>query len=266
MGIFARNRQLEQELEPDYLQHVQATAAGLERAQHTRDQAIIAARRHHKLADVAAAAGLSLSRVKQIVAPYDRAGVGPMAKLPPITENDLYLESRDRAQHDGDRVLALKDVVDFDLAAHTFDSERAFLLADPARQEGDRPDIAWELYDLDPTERWVAAYVENTREIYVFRHVAGANEKPGADTTMGSNSGPCILLGHLPIDEVVLASLHRPAVRVAQGRLGGLAWLYGRIKLTNAILAAATNPSRGFIRNAEAAWDYLANLPDWERP
>lgn len=159
MGIFARNRQLEQEREPDYLQHVQATAAGLERAQQARDQAIVAARRHHKLADVAAAAGLSLSRVKQIVAPYDRAAVGPMAKLLPITENDLYLERWDKALHDGHRVLALKDVVDFDLEAHTFDSEREFLLADPARHEGDRPDIAWELYDLDPTERWVAAYI-----------------------------------------------------------------------------------------------------------
>jgi len=92
MGIFARNRQLEQERAPDYLQHVQATAASLERAQHTRDQAIVAARRHHKLADVSTAAGLSLSRVKQIVAPYDRAGAGPMAKLPPITENDLNPE------------------------------------------------------------------------------------------------------------------------------------------------------------------------------
>lgn len=50
MGIFARNRQLEQERAPDYLQHVQATAASLERAQHTRDQAIVAARRHHKVA------------------------------------------------------------------------------------------------------------------------------------------------------------------------------------------------------------------------
>jgi hypothetical protein len=266
MGIFARNRQLEQERETDYLQHVQATAAGLGRAQHTRDQAIVAARRHHKLADVAAAAGLSLSRVKQIVAPYDRAGVGPMAKLPPITENDLYLERRDKALHDGDRVLALKDVVDFDLAAHTFDSERDFLLADPARQEGGRPDIAWELYDLDPTERWVAAYVENTREVYVFRHVDGANEGPGVDTAMGSNSGPCILLGHLPTDTIVDAALNKSATNIAQGRLGGLAWLYGRIKLTNAILAAATNPSRRFIRDAEAAWDYLANLPDWERP
>lgn len=93
-------------------------------------------------------------------------------------------------------------------------SERAFLDADPRRRSGRTPDIAWRLYDEDPSERWAASYAEGTGEIYVFKHVEGANEAVERfEAGLGSMSGPCLVVGHCPNDTIVRAAL------LARGRL-----------------------------------------------
>jgi hypothetical protein len=103
-------------------------------------------------------------------------------------------------------------------------------------------------------------------EVYVFRHVDGANEGPGVDTTMGSNSGPCILLGHLPTDTIVDAALNKSATDIAQGRLGGPRGSTAGSNSPTRSWPPRPTPSAASSATPKPPRDYLANFPDWERP
>lgn len=230
---------------------VAGAAQRLDRAKESRDLAIAHARAARvPLREIASAAGLSVSRIKQLsdVGPYTGG-----ADLPAVTEVDSGAHGK--AQ---DRVLALDDV---DPWLQKWESEHAFLQADPARAESDRPDISSALYDLDPGVPWTAAYVTRTHEVYAFRR---APEGPPETTQMweGSSSGPCVLLGKVPGYALVNVAINDPAL-VVRNRPGGLAWLHGRIQLINAIVRALADPVDGILdQGPEPLWQYLRTLEE----
>jgi hypothetical protein len=244
---------------PSSLDVLRSATRRLERARELRDYALIAARAEHNLRDVAEAADLSVSRVKQLTGTLSSAG--SHGTLPPVTEVDLWLDQWELQR--GDRVLALEDVDPF---LPRWSSERAFLQGNPKRQVRPRPDISYDVYDTDPATRWIVAYTEQTQEVYAFQNVPGSNDAdPDFKPHLGSHSGPCVLLGHLPTEGVVDAALYTSTSIVAN-RLGGLAWIYGRVRLVNRLLKAFTDPIRGLLPRAEEAWTYLQSLPMSERP
>lgn len=267
---------------PDPLEVVRSASARMDSERRRRDQAIADARastteRRPTIRELAEAAELSVSRVKQIAATGGWwTGEGPTADRAPITDADLYGPG---TTHRGDRTLALADV-----APHLprWPSEQAFIAADPARAIGvcRRYDISTDLYDDDLHGRWVAVFIDRTCEVYAFaatplrRANSTVTRTPDTDDTEqgdGSLSGPCLLLGHLPSYEVVDVAVNNPA-NVVNHRLGGLAWLYGRIALVNRTIKALTDPFTGFISPAPdqpatiRARTYLDSLPESERP
>jgi hypothetical protein len=241
---------------PDALAELRGAVAQYERAREIRDSAIVAAARQETQRAAAEVSGLSLSRVKQITA----GGLAQATRLP-ITDVDIL-------QGDpADRVLSVFDVDPF--LERAAESERDFIAADPRRATGNRYDLSTRLYDTDPSQAWVAVYIDTTQELYVFPATATGNwhtSKPEssepADMTRGSTSGPVYVLGHLPFYKLVDDGVNFAASK-ARDRPGGLAWLYGRIQLLNRVTRAFTTSSQ---LSKEDLWDYLAALPDNERP
>lgn len=256
-----RNRQeaeatYAQSASPDAVAELRAAVVGYERARAFRDKAITVAASQHTQRVAAEVSGLSLSRVKQIV-----AGREVEATRLPITDVDLF------GFDAPDRVLSIFEVDPF---IERFTSEREFLKLDPRRQTGDRYDLSLRLYDVDPSERWVAVYIESTKELYAFAaqttaQIWGTDDvAPGdQDAPQGSLAGPVILLGHVPTYAIVDAGINL-AVSVAADRPGGLGWLLGRIRLLNRVANAVFDPSDKITR--EEFWDYLSTLPKDERP
>lgn len=231
-----------------------------ERAKRARDTTIAEAKASGtaSLRELAEAAGLSVSRVKQLA-------TGPIsggATLPGVAEMDLSLDdtSLGDAAH-GDRIFAIDDV---DPWLRKWASEREFLDADPRRHAGDRWDIAYKLYDLELASSWTAVYQDNTREVYAF---VNNSERLKADTGesndgfRGSRSGPCVLLGHCYTRKYLDAGLNAGSAHNILRRPGGIAWIYGRICLLNRLLAAL--PA---CFNEQAVSDYLDGLRPSERP
>ena len=264
MAIFRqsrRTRDSDLRPEPSPLDDLRSAVLLLDRAKRARDSAIGRAKAHRvPLRDVAEAAGLSVSRIKQL----DTGEVGrDDAHLPPVTEVDLRL-----AGASSDRVLALEEV---DFGFKRWDSERECIAADPKRFHSLRYDIGHSFYDLSPVEPWTVVYVEATHEVYAFRHVPPQPEWPGSAydeertegatglMSDGSPSGPCVLLGYLPSYGIVEAALDTQAM-VVMHRLGGLAWLLGRIRLVNQILDAVADPITGIFEKPEDIWNYLRSI------
>lgn len=249
---------------PTPVELVRAATKDYERARRNRDAAIAhAKRRGQPQREIAEAAGLSVGRVKQIV--VDPLSNG--AKLPPVPEMDLPFPSGADGD-DHDRVFALETV---DPWLHRWASEREFLAEDQDRQAGNRTDLAQSIYDLNPGQRWVVVYANRTREVYAFAHEeragwdAVSSATSDIDMTKGSTSGPCVLLGHAYSIELLDTALGFGIYNVLH-RPGGLAWVYGRVRLLNALLSTAASPISGLIADPTAVWRYLQDLPDNERP
>lgn len=237
----------------------------VEQTRVARDRLIGRAHGEYPLRAIAEAASLSVSRVKQLVAAGPSFAGGAGAVLPPVTDVDIFLA--DYSLQRGDRVLGLDEV---DPLLPRWESERAFIAEDSRRRRG--PDISTDLYDLDPESRWIVSYAPGTREVYAFQHQthphpdhphrddAGTGDDPAA----GSLSGPCVVLGHLPTEAIVRAAFYSSAATAAN-RLGGLAWVYGRVRFVNALLKAVADPLGRLVDNGQHIWTYLESLPESER-
>lgn len=245
---------------PDTVEVIRLHARQMERARQQRDEAIALARatKAATLREIGEAAGISVSRVKQIDSRLD-----PRSTLlkAPVTEVDLL---RPLASADGDpgdeRVLLLEDV---DPYLQKWPSERAFIDADERRHPF--MDLFWDIYDGDAQEHWRLRYCSGTKEIYAWTDrnpdPTYANEKGYGG---GATSGPCIVLGHVLSWTMLERCLDRSLRHVAQ-RPGGLAWVYGRVQLLNRMLDALsrdyTTPTPGAILT------YLSDtLPESEKP
>lgn len=253
---------------PTPLEIVKAAVADYERARANRDRAILMAKvsRATSLRELATAAKLSVSRVKQI-------SVVPLAgeaSLPPVSELDLEVKPASPDADEHDRVFALATV---DPWLHQWPTERDFLHEDPRRLESNRSDMAFEVYDLDLRQRWLVVYIHATREVYAFAArrpdrnvVVGRRATPPKveDATKGSGAGPCILLGHAFSLKYLDAGLGVGIYNVLH-RPGGLAWVYGRLRLLNRLLGTAASGAVGINADPTLVWDYLESLPLHER-
>ena len=241
---------------PTPTEQVQTAAHRLEQAKRNRDVAIVEARRQRTpLREIAAAAGLSVPRIKQIKSAIDYN----QEARPPVTETDVYLDGT--TINRGDRILAIGEVAPF---LQSWDSEKGCIDADPARKKGRRFDISHQVYDLETTDTWTLVYIENTKEIIAYGRTDTGET---ADMREGATTGPCLLLGHLPTWEVVEAAVDRPISNSVRYRPGGLAWVYGRIQATNRIIRAVVAPGGDlFNQPPTQVWEYLDQLPESEKP
>jgi hypothetical protein len=215
--------------------------------------------------EIADATGLSAGELREIAAGPPHPAVLRRA----VSEVDEPLPWDD---HRGDRVLALADVAP---QAQWWESEYTFFQDNPRRRHrfySIQPDV----YDVDPAQSWEVLYA-GTGEVYARElitrslheiQVQSRDEPPAPEGwTMrdGALNGRCVLLGRLPSLELVRDTLNDPAAVVARRR-GGLAWVYGRINLTNRILRAGFRLSGGFgdygdpAGGFERAWRYLDGI------
>ncbi len=265
MALF-RNRETPVVAPPlSALERVKLAATAMERARDQRDAAIAAARREGSLREVADAAGLSVSRVKQISPP----GVPHWAvSLSPVTDVDLFVADAPNRRVD-DRVYALEEV---DPWLPEWPSERAFLQENQVRAGGLNYDICNRANDIDPAGEWTVVYASGTREVYAFctsgpLHISepvDPKAKPAEEMSKGSPHGPCLLLGHVFNYSLVKEALNRPTLNM-QHRPGGLVWIYSRIRTTNRIVRSLADPIDGAGRDVNPLWDYLESLPESER-
>ncbi len=250
---------------PTGVELVRAATREYARAKRSRDSAIAQAKANGKtsLRELAEAADLSVSRIKQIAV---GAGTGD-ASLPAVPEMDL---SVDRAiEHadgdDHDRVFALRTVHPW---FEQWPSEREFLRSDPRRLEGNRSDLAFELYDLDPTARWTLVYAHSTREVYAFgdkkAESSAEDDAESTDPTTGSSAGPCVVIGHAYSYDILDVGVGY-AVHNVLRRPGGLAWVYGRLRLLNRLLATTARGMTGFTADPTVVWQYLDTLAPSEK-
>lgn len=241
---------------PSPLERVAATSRALDRSRQARDSAIRVARASRlPFREIAAAAGLGLTRVQQI------AG-GPHTGL--LSVRDAIPELDTLGWHPGadadvdqeDRVVALTTVATW---LETHPSEQAFLKARPERLRGDRYDFSFAILDLEPVDDWVITFIDSTHEVYAFATTAPTGRPsaaaPDEDPRLGSRSGPCRLLGHAFSFKLLDAAMST-AISAAAGRPGGLAWVYGRVQLLNRILDALPNPPK----DVKAYLELLAGL------
>lgn len=247
------------------LERVQLAATALERARDQRDAAIAAARREGSLREVADAAGLSVSRVKQISSPGAAWGA---VSLPPVADVDLHMGAAPDRRVD-DRVYALEEV---DPWLPEWPSERAFLQENQDRSDGLNYDITNRATDIDPAGEWTVVYASGTREVYAFctsgpLHISepvDPKANPAEEMSKGSPHGPCLLLGHVFNYPLVEEALNRPTLNL-QHRPGGLAWIYSRIRTINRITRSLADPIDGIGRDVNPLWDYFESLPESER-
>lgn len=202
--------------------------------------------------DIAAAASLSVSRVKQI-APAVTAYRSELQ--PPVTEMDVTSAlASDQSDPHGERVLALQDVNPF---VQEWPSEMAFAEADPRRRRF--MDVLRDLHDLDENEDWNLCYIQATQELYAWTQ---RTTDPNHDMVGigANNAGPCILLGHVASWALVEAGIARPGRNLAH-RLGGLAWVHGRALLLNRITRVMATD---IDLTDEHLLEYLESLPENE--
>lgn len=243
--------------EPTYADLLKSATERLERAREDRDRAIRAARAARiPLRDIAESTSLSVARVKQIGPPQ----AGSRKSLDPIIELDL-----NTTRTANDEVRGIDEVAPW---LEKFESERAFAESTPERSAGLTYDINHHMLDLDPETPWVAIYNSGSKEIAAWRS-GGRNTPIGESVADGnwnplSASGPCLVLGHLPSWEVVDVGVDR-AARQAANRLGGLAWLYGRIRLLNAVFKSLTDIGDCLIDWQSPLYEYYQSLPESER-
>jgi len=244
---------------PETLDLIRLHTRQMERSRQLRDAAIAQARteKNATLRDIAEAAGLSISRIKQINPLAD-----PRAKLKsPVTEVDiLAAPASSSADPSDERVLALDDV---DPYLPTWPSERAFIDADERRYPF--MDLFGDLYDGDSQESWHLRYCRGTHEVYAW---TDRTPDPAYvdDPSHGgpAESGPCIVLGHVYSWELLERCLDR-SLRHVTHRPGGLAWAYGRIQLLNRVLDALSRDYRS--APSESLLTYLTDtLPESEQP
>lgn len=237
----------------------------LERAKTNRDDAIARARfEGTPLRQIADAAQLSVSRVKQMPPQAD----GHAATHPPVTEVDISVMSSDNA---AERVFGIEEV---DPALPRWSSERAFIDADPQRHPF--ADIALGIVDLDPAHPWHICYSTQTHEVYAWSQQTQDPGYPADDPSSyvpGQTVGPCLLLGHLYSLDLAIRGISEPAVNVSY-RPGGLAWVYGRIRLLNGLLKVMASDytlATGLdglyeyleqTRNAELSWADIGREAD----
>ena len=252
---------------PSLLDTIAQAVRRMDRARSDRDNAIFAARGRHPQREIAEAAGLSVSRIKQMgEGPHRFHGPDP-ARFDPVTDVDAPVAVTDRGST-VDRVLSIRDIDPF---IPEWPSERAFLEEKPERGSRNVWDISHRFFDLDPREAWNICFLQATKEVYAFRSILRSPNDPPLPPEeqnipgRGSANGPCILLGHVASQKLMELALDRPA-SVVRERPGGLAWAYGRIRLTNTILKAVADPLTGLTADPETIWTYLRSLPESEQP
>lgn len=232
----------------DPLRAVEDAAAQLARAKDARDNAIGWARAERVgLQRIAKAADLSVSRVKQI------STTSHETMYAPVTEVDLQLPEHDPW---GDRVLGIDDVDPF---VTRWASERAFIDENDDRRQF--ADIT-KVLDLG-TDTWSVCYSIGTRELYAWaaQELDPTYEGREAEGT-ASPHGPCILLGHVISFDVAVAAIANPGNNLAH-RPGGLAWVYGRVRMLNSMLRNVLSDYS--IRGELGLIEYLDDLPESEK-
>lgn len=208
----------------------QATAA-FDEARRRRDQIIAEATSH--LRTIAEAADLSVSRVKQIRASIAGHTRDRGAVLPPAGEFDIAVEDASLTQ--GDRVFPLAGVAPWLI---TYPTEDALKDAQPDGKPG--PDFHTQMFDDDPAQRHlIGSWRHNDGRLMIY-DVYAENLIPPPLREPGTPVGTTRILGELPAESIADAAIYRSIHRVKR-RLGGVAWVYGRIIATNAILTATVN-------------------------
>ncbi len=249
---------VEEEEEASPLAAVEAWARALDRAREGRDRSIAEARRQGaSFRQLASAAGVSVSRVQQIAAASLPFGLGRS----PVTEVDLFLRAGTSEKGDVDeaeRVFSLQSVAPW---YEEWATEREFIASSPERaMSQSRYDLSHKVVDLDPRATWTVVYVADTREVYAFQETQV--DVPGQEDAMGpagSLRGPCVLLGHAYSYRLISDALDTPLLNISH-RPGGLAFVYGRLRLLNRLLGTIVGPS-----DSERIWSYLEGIPSEER-
>ncbi|MGO9958779.1 MAG: hypothetical protein ACLP50_22920 [Solirubrobacteraceae bacterium] len=239
---------------------VEAWARGLDRAKEGRDRSIAQARRQGaSFREIAGAAGVSVSRVQQIAA-------APLPFFPgrsPVTEVDLLLRAGAGAGEKGDvdqaeRVFSLRSAARW---VQEWETEREFIASSPGRaMSQSRHALSHTVVDLDPKVTWSVVYVADTREVYALQNAQGDVTAEEDDIgPAGALRGPCVLLGHAYSYRLVSDALDTALLNIGQ-RPGGLAFVYGRLRLLNRLLSTIVGPN-----DREQIWEYLEGLPSQER-
>lgn len=232
MSMFSFRRTPPPPTPEERLATIRLHSRNAEEAIQLRNRAISDTRGHRgvTLEEVAQAAGLTVSRVKQIRGSEEFRG-SDRASGPPITDLDLPVLDADSSN----RVWGITDIAP-DIP--TFESERAFLATGRGRYG---PDLGWDYYDVDRGQRFVissARSPEGGIDIYAFG-AGGATDKPHSEEGFrGSSSGPCYLLGNVKSTQIADKLLFPALIRAAH-RPGSLAWAYMRIRTITEVLDSA---------------------------
>jgi hypothetical protein len=253
-----RGRKNITEEKPSPLAAVEAWARSLARAREGRDRSMAEARRRGaSFREVAGAAGVSVSRAQQIAS----NAAAYVDVRSPVTEVDVFLRLASARQGDveeAERVFSLASVAPW---FRQWDTEREFIASAPARaMSSNRYDLSHNVVDLDPAVTWTVVYLGETREVYAFQGTQVT--VPGEDDAMGPDGalrGPCVLLGHTYSYRLISDGLDTALHNIGH-RPGGLAFVYGRLRLLNRLLGTIAGPS-----DREQIWEYLEGLPSEER-
>ena len=247
----------EQEEASSPLAAVEAWARGLDRAKEGRDRSIAQARRQGaSFREIAGAAGVSVTRVQQIAAAPLPFGPGRT----PVTEVDLLQRAGASEKGNADeaeRVFSLRSAARW---VEEWETEREFIASSPGRATShSRHALSHTVVDLDPGVTWAVVYLADTREVYALQNAQV--DVPGEDDMgpAGALRGPCVLLGHAYSYRLLSDALDTALFNIGQ-RPGGLAFVYGRLRLLNRLLSTIAGPN-----DREQIWEYLEALPSQER-
>lgn len=237
------------------LDQLSRLAAEADVIRQRRDRAIYLLAGQTRQRQVAAATGLSIARIKQI----QQQGPAPQgwprdAAKSPATEVDLPAADAP-ADARAERTFLLTDVAP---SLEPVASEREFFAQNRARGSG--YDVHHDISDTG-ADRWVVAIATGTGELYAFQAdgVSEGPPEPARDEWgPGASSGPLYVLGRLPphYRRFAAVAFNPQSIRLT-GRPGGLAWIYGRAQLLNAVLQLVTSP----YGDIDSLRTYVATLP-----
>lgn len=229
--MFRKRQASQPQTVEEHLAAIRSHSQGILDATELRNEAIRATRFRGgpTLEEVAEAAGLTVSRVKQLRSGPEERHFG-RANGDPITDLDLPFQDADAPK----RVWGILDIApDIEI----FDSERAFLESGRNRYGSD---LGWDYYDIDRNERFVISTAGNhTGGLDIYAFLAGSNDgkSHGPDGFSGSSSGPCYLLGNVPTTWIA-DKLIFPPLQARTRRPGALAWAYTRILTINEVITS----------------------------
>lgn len=223
----------------DQLATIRAHSEQARQATELRNRAIRSTRGRSgpTLEEVAQAAGLTVSRVKQIRSTDEFQGHRG-ADRAPITDLDLPVLDSDSPN----RVWGIMDIAP---EVSVFESERAFFAAGRSRYGSD---LGWDYYDVDREQRFVistAGSPDGGVDIYAFAADRTDGKAHTPQGFIGSSSGPCYLLGTVP-NSLIVDEMIFPPLLYRVRRPGALAWAYMRIRTITEVLNAMEQSQGGW--------------------